>query len=181
MIDAANYDQVETLKNGTKVRIRSIRADDKDRTLEVFRKLKTESIYTRVFHYKKGLSDQDLKRLTEVDFETVVAMVVTVGEGVNEIIIGGGRYVVLDAASPLQSAELAFTVTEDYQGQGIAGSVLRHLAQIAREKGVLQFEAEVLRENKAMLAVFSRSGLPIKKKAEGGTVHVTLSLEGAGA
>ena len=179
MIDAANYDQVETLKNGTKVRIRSIRADDKDRTLEVFRKLKTESIYTRVFHYKKGLSDQDLKRLTEVDFETVVAMVVTVGEGVNEIIIGAGRYVVLDDASPLKSAELAFIVNEDYQGQGIAGSVLRHLAQIAREKGVLQFEAEVLRENKAMLAVFSRSGLPIKKKAEGGIVHVTLSLEGA--
>jgi RimJ/RimL family protein N-acetyltransferase len=108
-------------------------------------------------------------------------MVVTVGEGVNEIIIGAGRYVVLDAASPLKSAELAFIVNEDYQGQGIAGSVLRHLAQIAREKGVLQFEAEVLRENKAMFAVFSRSGLPIKKKAEGGTVHVTLSLEGAGA
>ena len=181
MIDAANYDQVETLKNGTKVRIRSIRADDKDRTLEGFRKLKTESIYTRFFHHKKGLSNQDLKRLTEVDFETVVAMVVTVGEGVNEIIIGAGRYVVLDDASPLKSAELAFIVNEDYQGQGIAGSVLRHLAQIAREKGVLQFEAEVLRENKAMLAVFSRSGLPIKKKAEGGTVHVTLSLEGAGA
>jgi RimJ/RimL family protein N-acetyltransferase len=181
MMDAANYDHVETLKNGTTVRVRSIRADDKDRVSEAFRNLETESIYTRFFHHKKGLSDEELKRATEVDFETVVALVVTVGEGVNEVIIGGGRYAVFDAASSLRSAEVAFTVEEDYHGQGIAGSLLRHLAHIAREKGVLQFEAEVLRENKAMLAVFSRSGLPMKREAEGGTVHVTLSLKGAGA
>jgi len=181
MIDAANYDQVETLKNGTTVRIRSIRADDKDRVFEAFRNLETESIYTRFFHYKKGLSDKELKRITEVDFETVVALVVTVGEGMNEVIIGGGRYALFDASSPLRTAEVAFTVEEDYHGQGIAGSLLRHLAHIAREKGVIQFEAEVLPENQAMLAVFSRSGLPVKRKAEEGTLHVTLSLKEAGA
>jgi len=31
MINAAKYGEVETLKNGTKVRVRSIRADDKQR------------------------------------------------------------------------------------------------------------------------------------------------------
>jgi hypothetical protein len=58
----------------------------------------------------------------------------------------------------------------------MAGLLLRHLAAIAREKGVSRFEAEVLPENRAMLAVFSRCGLPVKKVSGGGAVHVTLSL-----
>ncbi len=71
---------------------------------------------------------------------------------------------------------MAFVVEEDYQGQGIASRLLRHLADIARERGIATFEADVLAENKSMLAVFSRSGLPMRKRLDGGTVHVTLSL-----
>jgi RimJ/RimL family protein N-acetyltransferase len=67
-------------------------------------------------------------------------------------------------------------VEEDYQGQGIASRILKHLIHIAREKGVSRFEAEVLAENRAMLAVFARSGLPMKKSLEEGAVHVSLSL-----
>ena len=90
------------------------------------------------------MSDQELKAATEVDFEKEVALVVTVGDGATETIIGGGRYVVFGAADAERKAEVAFTVEEDYQGQGIAGMPLRHLVSIARQKGVSQFEAEVL-------------------------------------
>ena len=58
----------------------------------------------------------------------------------------------------------------------IAGRLLRRLADIAREKGIAAFEAEVLAENKSMLAVFARSGLPMEKHRDGGTVHLTLLL-----
>ena len=176
MIDAANYAAVETLKNGTVARFRSIRADDKGRLLEAFRNLESESIYTRFFHLKKDLSEQELRTATEVDFENVVALVVTVGEGDKETIIGVGRYVAYDATKSERSAEVAFTVEEDYHGQGIASRLLRHLATIAREKGVHRFDAEVLPENKAMLAVFSRGGLPMTKRFEDGVMHVTMSL-----
>jgi hypothetical protein len=73
---------------------------------------------------------------------------------------------------------VAFMVEEDYHGLGIAGLTLRHLAGIARAKGVKQFNAEVLPENKGMLAVFNRSGLPIKQELSEGVVHVTLFLDG---
>jgi GNAT superfamily N-acetyltransferase len=178
MVDIANYDQVETLKNGTTVRIRFIRPDDKNRLSEAFRNLEAESIYTRFFYHKKALSEGELKAATEVDFENVVALVVTVGEGEQATIIGAGRYVAFNAADNARSAEVAFTVEEDYQGQGIASRLLRHLVRIARQKGVSQFEAEALAENQAMLAVFSRCGLPMKRRFEAGTVHVTLSLTG---
>ena len=180
MTDLANYHKTETLKNGTAVVVRTIRSGDKERISEAFRNLETESIYTRFFHHKKTLTDQELKVATEIDFETVVALVVTIGEGENETIIGGGRYMVLDDADVQRSAEVAFTVEEDYHGQGMASILLRHLAAIAHKKGVPRFEAEVLSENIGMLAVFSRSGFPSKEEVQGGTVHVTLALTGEG-
>jgi len=179
MIDVANYVQTETLKNGMLVKIRSIRSDDKDKLIQAFDNLEPESIYTRFFYQKKGLSDADLKTATEIDFENVVAFVVTVGEKANETIIGGGRYIVLKRSEALYSAELAFTVEEDYHGQGIASLILKHLIHVARDKGLTQFEAEVLSENKAMLTVFSRSGLPMAIKSDAGSLHVTLSLKEA--
>ena len=57
-------------------------------------------------------------------------------------------------------------------------ALLRHLAAIARERGIATFEAEVLAENKAMQAVFARSGLPMRTRREDGVVHVTLALQG---
>jgi len=38
--------------------------------------------------------------------------------------------------------------------------------------------AEVLPENRGMLTVFSRSGLPVKTEHGGDAVHVTMSLTG---
>jgi len=181
MIDAATYDEIEKLKNGTMVRVRSIRIDDKDRISEAFRNLESESIYTRFFQHKKDLTEAELKAATEVDFENVVALVITVGEVGKETIIAAGRYAAFDTANHLRSAEVSFTVEEDYHGQGLASRLLQHLSYIAREKGISQFEAEVLSGNKAMLTVFSRSGLPMERRSEDGVTHVTLSLTGAAA
>jgi len=177
-MDARSYSVEETLKNGTAVRIRGVRADDKKRISEAFRNLETESIYKRFFQYKKALTDEELKAATEVDFENEIALMVTIGEKETETIIGAARYVAFDAAGAQRSAEVAFMVEEDYQGLGIAGITLRHLAGIAKDKGVAQFHAEVLQENRGMLAVFKRSGFPMKQESAEGIVHVTLSLRG---
>jgi GNAT superfamily N-acetyltransferase len=177
MMDVATFEKIETLKDGTIARFRSVRAEDKEKFSEAFRNLEPESVYTRFFHHKKMLTDADLKAATEVDFENVVALVATVGEGEGEVIIAGGRYVVLEPGSPQRVAEVAFTVEEDYHRQGIASRLLQYLTGIAREKGLSRLEAEVLPENKAMIGVFERSGLPMKRKIAGGAMHITLSLE----
>ncbi len=179
MIDASGYEKNEILKNGLAVKIRAIRPSDKAGIAEAFGKLAPESIYTRFFQAKKSLSNVELTKATEVDFENTVALVVTVESEGKETIIGGGRY---SAGAPdaagVRSAEIAFVVEEDYQGLGIAGCILKHLGCIGREKGIVQFEAEVLMQNKAMLAVFSRSGFPMKQTQTEGIIHVTLSLTG---
>jgi len=178
MIDAAKYDQIATLRNGMKVRVRSIRPDDKDKLVKAFKNLDPESVYTRFFYHKKMLTDAELRAATEIDFESVVALVVTIGAGEQETILGAGRYAVIDESGPARSAEVAFTVEEDYHRQGIARILLQHLTAIAREKGLSCFVAEVLPENKGMLTVFCRSGLPVKTEHGGDAVHVTMSLVG---
>ena len=172
-----NFSQVETLKSGGSVTIRAVRLTDKDGIASAFSRLNPESIYTRFFQAKAALSDQELKGATETDFENVVALVATVESEGRETIIGGGRYMAFDSPAG-RTAEVAFLIEEDYQGQGIATRILTHLVRIAREKGVDQFEAEVLPGNTSMLAVFSRSGLPMTQSQAEGVVHVTLSLKG---
>ncbi|MER2602636.1 MAG: GNAT family N-acetyltransferase [Candidatus Competibacter phosphatis] len=176
MNELRHYFVVDTLRNGTTVTIRAIRPEDKTRLVSAFKNLDRESIYTRFFQYVRELTDQDLRRATEIDFDREVALVVTVNLGDEETIIGTGRYVVFEEAHAGRSAEVAFIVEEDYQGLGIASRIFRHLVQIGRQKDVSRLTADVLSGNQAMLKVFANSGLPMKQQRDGTVVHVTLHL-----
>ena len=50
------------------------------------------------------------------------------------------------------------------------------LTEIARERGIRRFEAEVLAGNAPMLRVFQHSGLPMSRQVEDGVVHVVMDL-----
>jgi GNAT superfamily N-acetyltransferase len=177
MIDPRHYLVVDTLRNRTAVTIRAIRPEDKMRLASAFKNLDRESVYTRFFHYVGELTDRDLRRATEVDFDREVALVVTTTLGDEETIIGAGRYIVGEAADAGRSAEVAFMVEEDYQGLGIASRLLRHLIQIGRQQNVSRLVAEVLSGNQAMLRVFTGSGLRMQQQRDGTVVQVTLFLD----
>lgn len=176
MIDARNYSAQETLKNGLEVTVRAIRPDDRDAFLAAFKELEERTVYLRFFGPKPAISHRELNDATDVDFVRTIALVTCIQDGAEEKIIGGGRYIAFGNADPPHRAEVAFTVEEDYHGLGIASMMLRHLSGIAREKGITEFHAEVLPENKGMLAVFNRSGFPIKQEFTEGHVHVTIPL-----
>lgn len=179
MIDAKSYSARETLRNGLEVVIRAIRPDDRERLLEAFKGLDERTLYLRFFGVRQ-LSHQDLREAADVDFVRTIALVVCMQDGAEEKIIGGGRYIAFGEAEPPELAEVAFMVEEDYHGLGIAGKVLRHLSAIAKDRGIIEFHAEVLPENKGMLAVFSRSGFPMEQEYDDGVMHVTLLLSDRG-
>jgi RimJ/RimL family protein N-acetyltransferase len=172
MLNAVEYAVRETLNDGTVVTIRAIRPDDRERIVAAFRGLEPRSIYTRFFHYKKDLSEQELRQLAQIDHMREVILVAVVGDGDEQIIVGSGHYA---ASGP--RAEVAFAVEEDYQGRGLASRLLQHLVHIARENGVLRLEADVLAENAPMLAVLRHSGLVVTQARSDGLVHLTLHLD----
>ena len=127
MLDPRSYIFRHALKDGTQVTLRGARADDGPKIRQAFSKLMGETIYTRFFTSKAEISDTDLKRVTGADFDRTVALLATIGSGDEEIVIGGASYVVLDADLPDRSAEMAFTVEEDYQRLGVASLLMRHI------------------------------------------------------
>jgi RimJ/RimL family protein N-acetyltransferase len=165
-----------TLRDGTPVQIRLAHPDDEAKVVAAFGKLDKESVYTRYFSFKKELSSADLALLYANEGRKRVALVVMLGAGAEEIAIAGCSYVVEATPAGELAAEVAFTVEEDYQGQGIAGMLLDALAGIAREHDIDRLEADVLASNAAMLAVFRRSGLPLETRREGGVIHLAMDL-----
>jgi RimJ/RimL family protein N-acetyltransferase len=177
MIDARHFAVEDTLRNGEAVAIRAVRPDDRDRVAKAFRQLDPGSIYTRFFAFKSELSAAELAQIGAMDFLRDVMLIATIPVSGDEIVIGSARYIGNETADHAGTAEVAFTVEEDYQGLGLAGRLLAHLVEIARESGIERFEADVLPGNAPMLAVFSRSGLPMRRRRETGVVHLTLELK----
>jgi len=173
--EAASYSVSEGLRDGRKVVIRSIRPNDRDQLAGQLKELSSESFYRRTFSPKRELSGGELKQMTEVDFENIVALVAVMHEDGHDRIVGGGRYLRMgDALS--RNAEVAFLVNDAHQGLGIGSRIFRHLVAIALASGIAIFEAEVLPSNEAMLRLFDRSGLPATRTVERDAVHVTIEL-----
>jgi GNAT superfamily N-acetyltransferase len=173
MIDAANYSALEVLRDGTAMLIRAIRPDDKQRLLQHFNGLSAQSIYYRFFGIKRSLSEDDLARLTELDFVNHVGLAATVQAGDDERFIGVGRYI---RTQDPHRAEVAFAVLDEYQGHGIGTLLLKHLARIAQRNGISEFGADVLASNHQMLEVFANSGFSFHHSYESGVVRVTLQF-----
>jgi RimJ/RimL family protein N-acetyltransferase len=176
--DAGKFRTKDVLKDGTSVTVRAVHRDDRVRMVTAFRNLDRETVYSRFFAFKDALSEAELERIATLDFWHDVMLVVTVGDGDDEVVIGAGSYSVHSTAGGTSAAEVAFVVEEDYQGRGIAKRLLAHLVRLATDRGVARFEAEVLSDNHSMLRVFSRSGLPMRRHLDGGTTHVSLDLRG---
>jgi acetyl coenzyme A synthetase (ADP forming)-like protein len=71
-------------------------------------------------------------------------------------------------------AEVAFAVSDSYQGRGVATLLLGMLAEAASADDITSFEAWVMSENRDMLEVFRESGLPVTSRWSDGGVMVQM-------
>jgi RimJ/RimL family protein N-acetyltransferase len=172
MLNPASYSAVEALNNGRSLEIRAFRPDDREEFLSAVARTSVLSLYRRFFTVKQSFSERERSFFLNVDFDKHVALIAVLEEAGRKAVVGGGRYVVVKP----ETAELAFVVIDQYQGQGIGALLLRHLVIIARACGIRTLIAEVLPENIAMLKVFERSGLPRTVNPGSEVVHVTLQL-----
>jgi acetyltransferase len=127
-----------TLRDGTTVEIRAIRADDKSRLAAGHARLAAESQRRRYLAAKPRLTAADLRYLTEIDGHDHVALVAVLADRPHTI-VAVGRFVRL-AGDP-QTAEFAIVVGDDLQGQGLGGRLAELLAERAVAEGVKRFTA----------------------------------------
>jgi len=172
MPEARNYRAIEQLRNGLQIEIRALQPDDKGDMLAAIGRTSTESLQRRFFVVKRGFSQKEIDFFMKIDFINHVALVALAYEDGHPIIVGGGRYVVVEPGR----AEVAFIVIDGYQGRGIGAHLMQHLACIARGAGLTELIADVLPENTAMRKVFSKFGFQPAPKREPQVIHLVMKL-----
>lgn len=164
----AHWEADVVLSDGGTAHVRPIRPADADRLRSFYGRLSDESIYFRFFGPRPRLSEREITWFTNVDYESRVALIATIGTEMVAVI----RY---DRIEPGE-AEVAFLVEDAHQGRGVASVLLEHLAATAREKGIARFVADVLPANQKMMAVLKQVGYTAQSRFADGVVRMTLDL-----
>ncbi|MBP1179264.1 GNAT family N-acetyltransferase [Methylobacterium sp. PvR107] len=172
MDDLSHYVAVERMRDSRPLEIRALRPDDRERLLSAVEHTSAQSLYRRFFGAKRQFTDKEIEFFLDVDFTSHVALVAVAEEAGERVIVGGARYIV----TQFGQAEMAFTVVDRYQGQGIGAVLMRHLIGLVRKSGLAELTAEVLPDNAPMLKLFERCGLPLNMRREASAFHVALQL-----
>ncbi|MGH3460662.1 MAG: GNAT family N-acetyltransferase [Kribbellaceae bacterium] len=163
------YEADVVLRDGATAHIRPIVPADADLLRAFYDRVSDESKYYRFFAPYPRLSDRDVARFTQVDYRDRLALIVLVGGDM----IAVGRY----ERTSHSDAEVAFLVEDAHQGRGLGQLLLEHLAQTAREHGITRFTAEVLPDNRKMIAVFTEAGYHVAREFEDGVIVVAFEIE----
>jgi acyl-CoA hydrolase/RimJ/RimL family protein N-acetyltransferase len=169
----AEYESTMTLDDGTGVLVRPIRPEDEPLMKDMFYSFSEQTVHLRFHSHVRAMPHQRLQVFCNIDYDTEMALVGLIDVDGREEVVGVGSFVQEASGG---TAEVAFMVRDEWQGKGLGSYLFRRLVDIARTKGVPQFQAYVLPENTAMLKVFHGSGLETETKTEDGVVAVTMRL-----
>ncbi|HUL83835.1 MAG TPA: GNAT family N-acetyltransferase [Gammaproteobacteria bacterium] len=126
----------ETLKDGRRVLIRSIRVDDVARNARFLDELSPPSKHFLFLGGISRLSDDALKRLCDPDHANdmaFIALEADAARGAAPRQVGVCRYA---GASSANGAEISVAVADDWQHRGLGKRLLARLIDYAREHGV---------------------------------------------
>jgi acetyl coenzyme A synthetase (ADP forming)-like protein len=158
------------LSDGRVVQVRPIEPSDADRLLRFHQSLSPETTRLRFFAVHPYLSDAEVSRFTTVDHHHREALVALV----DDELIGVARY---DRMPGTSDAEVAFVVTDAWQGSGVGSLLLEHIAARARTEGLTRFVADTLSDNRRMQRVFADSGLAPERSWDRGVEHLVMRLD----
>ena len=147
------------VRDGTRVLVRPIEPDDRERLQVGLHQLSPTSRYHRFHAAVSELSEAQLRYLTEVDQVNHLAWIALDPALPGEPAVGVARCIRLPTASHV--AEVAITVLDAYQGRGIGTLLLGVLSRAAAAQGIRTYRAYVEEDNDAMLRIFRDLGAQV--------------------
>lgn len=153
------------LRDGSRMWVRPIQPDDRERIEQGLRGLSPRSRYLRFHSHVDHLTKAQLDYLVDVDHHDHDALVALDPDlpGIPGIAVA--RYIRL--AEDPAVAEAAITVIDDHQGRGIGTALIGMLERLAHERGIRTFRNYVLAENTPMLEIFRQLGGEVVHEGSG--------------
>ncbi|WP_419655845.1 Cat3: 4-hydroxybutyrate coenzyme A transferase [Desulfosarcina variabilis str. Montpellier] len=155
----------ETIEYGDeKITVRPSKPVDERRIQEHYYSLDKEDVQLRFFHDKLSFDRNDVETRSQIDYIKDLTLVAVVGEFGFGRVVGVGEYLLLIESNV---AEVAFSISKDYQGKGLGKIFLRKLARAARENGITGLVAYTSPKNKAMINLFKTLPYKVKTSFDG--------------
>ena len=145
-----------TLPSGSRVLVRPIAADDKDKLARGLRQLSEESIRKRFLAAKPRFTRAELRYLTEVDGANHIALVAVLEDDPDQLVAVARCLRLSDREA---TAEMAIVVGDPWQNQGLGRAMATALADAALAAGIRRFAATMLGDNEAarrLMRTFAR-------------------------
>jgi len=143
-----------TLSDHRKVDVRPLEPRDRQGLADAIGRLSPQSRYLRFANAKPHMSARELDFLVDVgrrEHRALLAVDPATGWGVGVV-----RYVQLQTEPPV--AEIAVTVSDDWQGRGLGSAMVERLIEQARDDGFSALRASVLATNKRSIAMLLHTG-----------------------
>jgi len=167
----------ERLRDGTTVLIRPIRESDLELERRFIKDLSPQSRRFRFLGAIKSPSAGLLKQLIQLDPTRDAAFVALIADGVDKREIGVSRF---NARTDGLTCECAVTVSDEWHNQGLATILMRHLIDVARERGIECMYSMDAAENYEMRELAEHLGFSRKQDPDDGSqVLHTLDLKAA--
>jgi GNAT superfamily N-acetyltransferase len=178
-----DYLEHAVLGDGTKVRLRLVRPEDKDVLRAGFDHWSAASRYSRFLTPKASLTDDELRYLCEVDNENHVALGALrddTAPDASEVGLGIARFIRLSDQPDV--AEAAVAVADEAQRKGLGELLLRRLVAAAHERGIARFRFDVLGTNAGIAALLAKVAPERSIEQTAGVMSIEIALpEGAPA
>ncbi|WP_028060941.1 bifunctional acetate--CoA ligase family protein/GNAT family N-acetyltransferase [Candidatus Solirubrobacter pratensis] len=158
------------LRDGSTARVRPVVPGDAPALRDFLAGLSENSRWLRYFTLGVDL-DAAAQRAAAGDRPEGYGLIVTTGADDRVV-----AHAVFEVERP-ERAEIAFAVADEMQGRGLATVLLAHLAQIASARGIEEFTATVLPENRRMISVFRESGFRVRVHASPDGIEVEFPTE----
>jgi acetyltransferase len=169
-------EQRYTLPDGRSFLIRPILPEDEPELRELVKRLPAEDVRMRFFQPIRELSHEMAARLTQLDYEREMAIIVTDPD----VLPGKGKIwgVVRCNADPdMERAEYAVLVDRAVTGIGLGPMLMRYIIEYAKQRGIKELYGEVLRENEPMLRLNRALNFKVHATPDDpGVLHVSLPL-----
>ncbi len=156
-------EEIINVPDGRRFLLRPVRPEDEPEVRRLFAQMSPEDIRMRFFVPQECLSHTTAARMTQIDYDREMALVLAEPGAPGQSEIFGGVRIAADPDG--ERAEYAISVRSDMGGHGLGPLLLQRIIDYARGRGIREIFGEVLRENKRMLKVcdqfaFSRTTNP---------------------